>query len=411
MFRKTRRNENETHGLLSKIVKSMRYFFAFMKNYLYICNKKYFNIMHYFEKNNLKMNGFYIVYNAGSIYEDNGKAGTMHLMEHLICKQLDDMQNEFTKRCINFNAYTNEQHVVVHLTGLNTQLNSDVKLKVIEKLTNGVFADINDFNKEKEIVLQEYYNYFNDVLSGNIANYLRTKFNNFSVIGTAEDISNFTYEEALSVFNTYFKNPSHVIEIGKEKTNLSHVTFNDIQLSKKLHKFKNYNNTLEIVPNSDTNSIVIVTSKKTISKKDYPIFSILIDILTDGLNSPLYQELREKRGLVYGIFPCIIPCVNDSIFMLSAMTTKENTNQVTQIITDILSNLKNFITEDRFIQVINNHVINLEINNIFNYKKPKNIYKNLPSNFKTKKQLLNVTFNDIINIGNKYFNNLDVLCI
>ena len=62
--------------------------------------------MHYFEKNNLKMNGFYIVYNAGSIYEENGKAGTMHLMEHLICKQLDDMQNEFTKRCINFNAYT-----------------------------------------------------------------------------------------------------------------------------------------------------------------------------------------------------------------------------------------------------------------------------------------------------------------
>ena len=32
--------------------------------------------------------------------------------------------------------------------------------------------------------------------------------------------------------------------------------------------FKNYNNKLEIVPNSDTNSIVIVTSKKTISKKD-----------------------------------------------------------------------------------------------------------------------------------------------
>ena len=67
--------------------------------------------------------------------------------------------------------------------------------------------------------------------------------------------------------------------------------------------------------------------------------------------------------------------------------------------------------EDLFNQVINNHVINLEINNIFNYKKPKNIYKNLPSKFKTKKQLLNVTFNDIINIGNKYFNNLDVLCI
>ena len=93
------------------------------------------------------------------------------------------------------------------------------------------------------------------------------------------------------------------------------------------------------------------------------------------------------------------------------MTTKENAAQVLQIITDILSNLKNYITEDRFNHVINNHVINLEINNIFNYKKPKNLYKNLPSKFKFKKQLLNVTIDDVINIGNKYFNNMDVLCI
>ena len=93
--------------------------------------------MHFFEKNTLKMSGLYIVYNAGSIYEKLGQTGTMHLMEHLICKSFDDMQDELTSRNVEYNAYTCEEIVVVHFTGLNTQLNSDLKTRLVKRLTNG----------------------------------------------------------------------------------------------------------------------------------------------------------------------------------------------------------------------------------------------------------------------------------
>ncbi len=366
--------------------------------------------MHYFEKNNLKMNGLYIVYNAGSMYEDNSKSGTMHLMEHLICKQLDDMQDEFTQRCVEFNAYTDEEHVVVLLRGINTQLNSDLKVRVVKRLTNGVFANEDDFNKEKQIVLQEYYNYFNDITFGYMANYLRKKFNNFSVIGYAEDINNYTYNDAIKVFNNYFKQPSYIIEVGKEKTDFSFVEYNNIPLCGKRVKYGNYENSEEVVPESETNSVVLATPKTPISKKDYPIFWILNTILCDGLNSPLYQELREKRGLIYGIMPSNLTCVNDTIFMYSAMTTKENAAEVARIIREILSNLDKYVDENRFYDVINSCLIQTEIDNIFRYKKPKSLSKNLPSTFKNKKQFENVTLQDVINVGKKYFNNIEIVC-
>lgn len=364
--------------------------------------------MHYFEKNSLKMNGLYVVYNAGSIYEKLGQTGTMHLMEHLICKSFDDMQDELTNRNINFNAYTCEEIVVVFFTGLNTQLNSDVKTRILQRLTNGTFVNEENFNKEKEIVLQEYYNYFNDIAFGNITNNLRVKYNTNTVIGSAEDIAGFTYEDAQNIFDKFFKSPSSIVEVGKEKTDFSFVEYNDMEISKKRLKYGNYKNTIEALPTTDTNSVVVALSKKPISKKDYPYMLVLSAILSDGLNSPLYQELREKRGLIYSVYPVKVNYVTESLFMYVSQTTKDNANAVADIITDVLTNLDKYVTQDRFNDVINNCIIQLDINKIFQYEHPVNLKRNRLSSFATKKQFENLTLNKVIEIGKKYFSNLDI---
>lgn len=364
--------------------------------------------MYFFEKNNLKMNGLYLVYNAGAIYEKDTQKGTMHLMEHLICKSFDDMQDEFTKRNITYNAYTTEELVVVYFTGLYSELNSDLKTRIVKRLTNGIFANEFDFNKEKEIVLQEYYNYFNDIAFGQITNNLRKKYNTYSVIGDAKDIINFTYSEALSIFDTYFKSPTNIIEVGRESTDFSFVEYNNIGFIDKYNKYGLYDNDSEIIPESETNSVVISMSTKPISSKDYPYILILTEILCGGLNSPLYQELREKRGLIYAIMPYCPSCINDCIFMYAAMTTKDNGNEVANIMKDVLNNMDKYVTIDRFNDVIDNAIIQMEINKIFQYKYPKNLRKGLPSSFKTKKQFKSVTLEKILEIGRKYFSTLDI---
>lgn len=364
--------------------------------------------MHYFEKNSLKMNGLYIVYNAGSMYESDNHKGIMHLMEHLICKRLDDMQDEFTKRNIEFNAYTDEMQVVVHLTGLKSQLNSDLKIEVLKKMTDGVFVSEDDFNKEKNIVIQEYYNSFNDIFIGSVSNNLRKKFNNYNVIGESGDIIDFTFNDALTVFNTYFKNPSNIIEVGREKTDFSFVIYNNIPLTTKRIKYGCYDNKEEVLPLTETNSTIIVTAKKCVTKRDYPIMRILNEIISDGLNSPLYQELREKRGLVYGIYPYNIKCVNDSIFMHIVMTTKENVEEVINLIEEVLTNLDKFVSIDRFTDIINSNIIRLEEKSLFRYDYPVSLYKNLPTVFQNKKRLEKLTMDEVIAVGKKYFNDLDI---
>lgn len=365
--------------------------------------------MHYFEKSNLKMNGLYIVYNAGSMYENQNHKGTMHLMEHLICKRLDDMQDEFTKRNVEFNAYTTEEIVVVFVRGLNTELNNDLKTRIVKRMTDGIFVTEDDFNKEKDVVLQEYYNYFNEIAFGSVINNIRKKYNNYSVIGDAKDIANFTYADSQNIFNTFFKHPTNIIEVGRDKSDFSFVEYNDVPLTKKHLKYGNYNNEEEIIPYSETNSVVIATTTKCITKKDYPYLMILNTILSDGLNSPLYQELREKRGLVYGIMPYNMRCVNDTVFMYVAMTTKANAEEVLSIMKNIFTNLDEYVTHSRFSDVINSYKIQKDIDNIFKYKNPQMINKGLPTNFKTKKQLDAVTLDEVLNIGKKYFNDAELI--
>ena len=366
--------------------------------------------MHYFEKSNNKMTSLYVVYNAGSMYEADNQYGTMHLMEHLICKRFDSLQDKYTNLNIYFNAYTSTQQVIVTINGIDTALTQDIKTEFVKLLTDGTFTDAADFNKEKSIVMQEYYNCFNDISYGNSINYIRQKFNNYSGIGKKDDIINFSYDDALLIFNKFFISPSYIVEVSKSKSDFSFVSYNNIPLiATKIDFFDSDDKTLfEDVPSSDINSQIIFSPKCSISKKDFPLFNILIDILSLGLNSILYQELREKRGLIYGISPIISPCVNDSIFIYSIMTTPDNVTEVTYLLSDIFTNIEKYITESRFNDILSYLSIQMDINKLYKFSHPKHLDINLPSQINTKQKLKSIKLKDIINVAKKYFSDINI---
>lgn len=365
--------------------------------------------MHYFEKSKTPMCSLTLNYNAGAMYEEEGKYGTMHLMEHLICKRIDDLQDKYTNLNIEWNASTNAQQVVIFINGINSALTEDIKLEFVKRLTDGIFASEDEFNKEKNIVLQEYYNCFNDIQFGNLANYFRTHFNNYYVLGKAEDIENFTYEDACNVFEKFFKLPTDIVEVDKTKSDFSFVEFNNVPLTtNKLRYKKDYNNTLEVVPETDINWQVFTCCKKVVSNKDYPIMRIITSILSDGLNSVLYQELREKRGLIYGISPLLYNHVTGTVCGYSVMTTPENAEEVVTVIKDVFNNLDKYITESRFNDVINCLKIQLDIDKIYNYSKSTKYKTKLPSRFKTKSKYDKLTLEDVLKVANKYFKKIDI---
>ena len=57
--------------------------------------------------NPLGMAGLYISYgHVGAVSEKAGKYGTSHLMEHMICKNTDDMRDRLQANGIYANAFT-----------------------------------------------------------------------------------------------------------------------------------------------------------------------------------------------------------------------------------------------------------------------------------------------------------------
>ena len=86
---------------------------------------------HVFKKNKLGLTSLNIVFPTGCAYEKPGRRGISHLMEHLITKSVDKYMDRFTNDCIDFNASTSQNYVVVYFRGLEDKLPSDFKKELV----------------------------------------------------------------------------------------------------------------------------------------------------------------------------------------------------------------------------------------------------------------------------------------
>ena len=63
-------------------------------------------------KSETELSGFYVVYEGSTNLEKKGWFGISHLMEHLMCKNFDHLQEDFAKDGIDWNAYTSSNEIV-----------------------------------------------------------------------------------------------------------------------------------------------------------------------------------------------------------------------------------------------------------------------------------------------------------
>ncbi len=359
--------------------------------------------MHIFKKNKVKMSSLYLVFNAGSMYEENGKLGTFHLMEHLVCKTFDDLLDEFTKRGITYNAYTSSEVVVFWFSGLSKQLTKEMKEDLVKRVTSNIGVVTEEsFMKEKMVVLQEYEDTFTDPIGGHFLNIIRSRFNSYLPIGKRSDIESFSFEDMKEAFNNNFIKPSMIIEIGGEKSDLSFIEFDKKPRTKRKLKYRNYQAEVTTVPTVEGVNFVYFLPRTSVSKKDVSNLNIANLMLAYGLNSPLYQELREKRGLIYGVYSTFEPCVNDSIFYTCFQTMTENVKEAQKVYGEIINNIETVLTKERFNDIVEMLRNKFEEENIFTHKYAEKLIKGLASTQLNSKTLENIKFEDVIETSKKY---------
>lgn len=348
-----------------------------------------------------------LVYPAGSIYEPEGKHGVSHLMEHLICKLVDKYEERFLNDCIEFNAETCFNYVEFFFRGLESKLPREFKQQLVSDLLSG-FDSITkeELETEKNIVIQEITDCYDDPVDGNILNNFYKYYNLVEPGGFVEDIKNFTYEDAKKMYNDVFMHPLRIVEVGKEWTEFKGIEY-CTELPKQVSpKFKATKKEIMPVAKGDK-AQVYAYGKKVLKRSDFQYLLIASHMLTFGRSSPMTNELREKRGLTYDISCDFQPIQDHAIFWFFAMTSKDKAKELADTLEYMCKNVRKYLTKERFDTVINFIKTKREIQKCNLWKHPIKYTEN--ENPRIITTLDKIKFEKLVGIVEKYLYNVHVV--
>jgi len=79
--------------------------------------------------------------------------------------------------------------------------------------------------------------------------------------------------------------------------------------------------------------------------EDYYSFLVYSSLLGEGMSSKLFQEIREKRGLVYSISSFAFPFTDTGLFGIYAGTGEKQIEELIPVLCDELKNSPDSISE------------------------------------------------------------------
>lgn len=342
------------------------------------------------------LSGFYIVYNGSTNLEKPGWRGLSHLMEHLVFKSVDHLQEEFDRDGLDYNAYTSSNNIVFYLTGLDEKVNK-WKNTFLELLLKFQVTE-EGFINERKIVLEEYMDYFNDQTYSHSMNLSRKLFNDFDPIGLREDLEALQYSDIKEFFELQYSKPSKIINVSKNsKYSNDSIEFSDLSIDKVYVK-GDYDVELELSNKFKDKSSIIITSE--LMTEDFGYISFINTMLSYGLASPLYQEVREKKGLVYYV-SCYLSILNkQAINVISTLTSNDNVDEVNNSIKEVLTNPDKYITQDRIDVIKDYYMVRKQKSEILRYK---NVNDIINDNQTVYDVLDNITLDKIKEVYQKYY--------
>ena len=349
-------------------------------------------------KSETDLSGFYVVYEGSTNLEKKGWYGISHLMEHLMCKNFDHLQEDFDKDGIDWNAYTSSNEIVFYIQGLDEKVNK----------WKGEFMDLlgqfnvtkEQFENERNIVLEEYMDCFNDQTQSHMLNLSRKLFNDYDPIGLRSDLEGLKYMDCIKYFELQYANPTKIINVSKNKKYKNdNIEFVKREITKRT-EFGNHKVDLEL--NNDFKDKTSIAILSPIIEEDFAYVHFINAMLSLGLMSPLYQEIREKRGLVYYVNCYQSRINNQGINTISTQTSNKNADKVVELVKEVIENPDKYLTKDRFNLVKDFYNVRMKKDEILRYKNV-NQWIN-PEGWSVYDILDKVKFKDIKDIYEKYYN-------
>ena len=290
------------------------------------------------------LSSFYIIWEGSTNLEKKGWYGIAHLCEHLQTKMIDHLQEDFDRDGIEWNLWTSSNEICMYIQGLEEKVNK-WKYIIIDLIFDFKITK-EQFENERKIVLEEYLDSMNGQTEVHQINLDRKLFNDYGPIGLKEDLEKLKFMDIINFWELQYAKPSKIINVSKGKDYKNNeLDFADRKIVKTTN-FGNHNVPLELGNEfKDKTSIVMLSP---IIEEDFAYVHFINAMLSLGLKSPLYKEIRENRGLVYYVHCYQSRMHEQGIVTLATQTSNKNFDAVIDATKKVLTNPKKHLTKDRF---------------------------------------------------------------
>lgn len=292
---------------------------------------------------------------TGSAEENADNNGISHFIEHMVFKGTSKRNSFQISEDIenvggSTNAYTSRHFTCFYAKMLKDDLELATDI-ICDFITSPTF-DESEMIKEKEVVVQEIkqsidtpddlvFDYFQEAAFPNQAT-------GRTILGTPELVRGFTKDRMVEYMNTHYTADNMVVAaVGR----VDHDKFAKM-VEERLSNINPKSNFIEdkqiYVGGSrleckdiEQTHLVLGFRGAPYKDDDYYKYSVLSTIFGGGMSSRLFQEIREKRGLVYTINSFNQVLKHTGIFGIYAGTTPNELNELLPVVVEEIKKLVN----------------------------------------------------------------------
>lgn len=317
---------------------------------------------------------------VGSNNENDETNGLSHFIEHMLFKGTKNRKSNKIAEDIDnlggqINAFTSKESTCFYVKVLDENINEAVDI-LSDMFFNSLFHQ-EEIDKEISVVIEEIKMYEDspeDVVHDKLTEIVFDKSPMaYNILGTEENIKTFNTKKVIDYMRKNYSPYNTVIAIAgnfeeENFLNLIKDKFKDWQNENTIHIDIDGVYERKIVGiNKDLEQLHLCIGNKTIGRHDsfyYPLL-VLNNIFGGTMSSRLFQEVREKKGLVYSIYSFVSNYTSCGIFSIYAGMSCDQIEDALRTILNEMTNMKNGnITQEEFKrakqQIKGNYILGLE---------------------------------------------------
>lgn len=286
--------------------------------------------------------------NTGSAYETEDINGISHFVEHMVFKGTEKRTSlQISEEIENVggqnNAYTSREFTAFYAKMLKNDV--ELALDVIADFIMAPTFPEDEMVKEKEVVVQEIKQSF-DTPDDIIFDYFQEKAFpeepvGRTILGPEDKVRSFTAKDLHRYMeHNYAAENTVVVAVG----NLKHEDF--VRMTEQ--RMNNYRSKTDFVKAPQIYKGGFYAEKKPIEQAHfllgfngieyynplyYPV-SVFSTLFGGGMASRLFQEIREKRGLVYTVYSFMNSHRQSGVFGIYAGTSGEEIEKLVPVVAD-----------------------------------------------------------------------------